>query len=424
MKPLSRRMLNLGTENAFSVIGKAKKFEEEVLKPQGKYLIYLQIGEPGFNTPENINEAAIRAIKDNKTHYTPTPGIRELREAVAQKTKKQTGVEYSPENVVVTSGGKSIIFYTINALIDPDDEVIIPNPAYPIYGSVTKYLGGKVIPIELKEENGFDLNVKELEKSITKKTKLIVINSPQNPTGGVFTEESLQKVAELAKKHDLWVLSDEIYSEMVHQGENSEKHFSITSVPGMAERTVILNGCSKTYAMTGYRIGWGVTKNTEMARALETLACNDTSCPTAIAQYAAIEALTGSQNPPVIMLAEYRKRRDLIVKLINNVPGMKCGSPKGAFYLMANVRGLLEKLGITTEELCDRIMREANVLILPGPVFGDFAENFVRFSYVANEENIIEGISRIKRFVDSLNFEKDLISENENAPITATLNQL
>jgi aspartate/methionine/tyrosine aminotransferase len=391
-------MPRLGTENAFSVIGKAQKFEEEVLKPQGKYLIYLQIGEPGFNTPDNINQAAINAIKNNHTHYTPTPGIPELRKAIAKKTSGETGVQYLPEDVVVVSGAKPIIFYIINALIDEGDEVIIPNPAFPIYGSVTEYLGGKVVPLRLREENDFNLNVEELKKSITSKTKLIVINSPQNPTGGVLTEEIIREVAELAKKNDLWVLSDEIYGEMVHEG----KHFSIASEEGMSERTVLLNGCSKTYAMTGYRIGWGLTKNKEMAQALEKLACNDTSCPSAVAQYAALEALTGTQEPVKMMLREYKKRRDLIVKLVNEIKGMKCHSPKGAFYLMVNVRGLKEKIGISTEELCDRIMKEANVLILPGSVFGHFGEDFVRFSYVSTEENIIEGMKRIKNFVDSI----------------------
>ncbi|MEK7190191.1 MAG: pyridoxal phosphate-dependent aminotransferase [Patescibacteria group bacterium] len=398
MKKFSRRMSHLGTENAFSVIGKAKKFEEEVLKPQGKHLIYLQIGEPGFNTPENINQAAIRAIKDNQTHYTPTPGVAKLREAVARKAQKETGVPYLPEDVVVTSGAKPIIFYMINALIEKGDEVIIPNPAFPIYGSVAEYLGGKVVPLPLREENNFNLNIKEVKKAITSKTKLIVLNSPQNPTGGVFTEKIIREVAKLAKQHDLWVLSDEIYSEMVHEG----KHFSITSVKGMGERTVLLNGCSKTYAMTGYRIGWGITKNKEMALALERLACNDTSCPNAVAQYAALEAITGPQKEVKVMLKEYKKRRDLIVKLVNKIDGMKCHSPKGAFYLMVNMRELLEKLEISTYELCDRIMKEANVLILPGPVFGKFAEDFVRFSYVSTEKNIIEGMARIKKFVESL----------------------
>ena len=398
MKSFSKRMSHLGTENAFSIIGKAKKFEEEILKPQGKYLIYLQIGEPGFDTPENINQATINAIKNNKTHYTPTAGLPELRQAIAEKTKRETGVLYTDEDVVVVSGGKPIIFYMINTLIDEGDEVIIPSPAFPIYESVTKYLGGKVISIPLLEENNFNPDIEEIKRKITPKTKLIVLNTPQNPTGAVFKEKIIKEIAELAKENDLWILSDEIYNEMVHDG----KHFSIARIEGMSERTVILNGCSKTYAMTGYRIGWGVTKNKEMAQALERFATNDTSCPSAMAQYAALEALTGPQGKVKTMLQEYKKRRDLIVKLANKIKGMKCHSPAGAFYLMVNVRELLDELKISAEKLCDRIMREANVLILPGSVFGNFADDFVRFSYVSTEENIIEGLTRIKKFVESL----------------------
>ena len=398
MKSLSKRMPRLGTENAFSVVGKAKKFEAEVLAPLGKNLIYLQIGEPGFDTPKNINDAAIKAINENQTHYTQTAGIPVLRNAIATSTSKYTGVDYKGEDVVVTPGAKPIMFYMINALIDEGDEVIIPNPAYPIYGSVTEYLGGVVVPIQLKEENDFNFKIEELESKITDKTKLIIVNSPQNPTGGVYSKELINQIAEIAIKYDLWVLSDEIYNEMVHEGE----HYSIASIPGMAERTVILNGCSKTYAMTGYRVGWGLTKNKEMCGALEQLACNDVSCVNAIAQYAALEAVSGPQEEVQKMLTEYKARRDLLVKLVNEVPGMKCHSPKGAFYLMVNVREILNKLNITAEELCDRIMKEANVLILPGTVFGVYGDDFVRFSYVSTREMIEEGMARISKFISSI----------------------
>jgi aspartate aminotransferase len=398
MKSLSKRMPNLGTENAFSVVGKAKKFEKEVLEPQGKNLIYLQVGEPGFDTPKNINDAAKRAIDDNQTHYTQTAGVPIVREAIAKSTNKYTGLDYNLDDIVITAGGKPIIFYMINALIDEGDEVIIPNPSYPIYASVTEYLGGKVVPIQLKEENDFNFKIEELESKITPKTKLLIVNSPQNPTGGVYSKELIEQIAEVAKKHDLWVLSDEIYNEMVHDGE----HFSIASLPGMAERTVILNGCSKTYAMTGYRIGWGITKNKEMRDALEQFACNDLSCVNAIAQYAALEAVSGPQEDVQKMLAEYKVRRDLLVNLVKEVPGMKCHFPKGAFYLMVNVREILDRLNITAEELCERIMKEANVLILPGTVFGTFGDDFVRFSYVSTREMITEGMARINKFITSI----------------------
>lgn len=398
MRPFSKRIPRLGTENAFSVIGKAKKFEEEFLKPKGENLIYLQIGEPSFDTPENINNATIKAILNGKTHYTPTPGIPELREVVAKYMSKYTGVDYQKEDIVITAGAKPVMFYMINALIDEGDEVIIPNPAYPIYGSVTEYLGGKVIPIQLKEENNFNLDVEELRNKITPKTKLIVLNSPQNPTGAIFDEQTIREVAKIAIENDLWVLSDEIYNEIIHDG----KHFSIASVEGMSERTVVLNGVSKTYAMTGYRLGWSAIKNKDMSGAIEKLSCNDVSCPNSITQYAVIEALTGPKTEIEKMIKEYRKRRDLLVGLAKEVPGMKCHLPQGAFYLMVNVKEIIEKLGITVEELCDKIMREAHVLILPGTVFGNFGENFVRFSYVSSEENIKKGMLQIKEFISSV----------------------
>jgi aspartate/methionine/tyrosine aminotransferase len=259
-------------------------------------------------------------------------------------------------------------------------------------------LGGKVVPIQLKEEKNFNFSIEDLESKITSNTKLIIVNSPQNPTGAVYSQKLIEEIAEVAKKHDLWVLSDEIYNEMVHDGE----HFSITSIDGMPERTVLLNGCSKTYAMTGYRVGWGITKDKEMAGYLEKLACNDISCVNASAQYAALEAVTGPHGEVTKMLAEYKTRRDLLVGLVNEVPGMKCHSPEGAFYLMVNVREILDRLNISAEELCDRIMKEAHVLILPGTVFGHFGEDFVRFSYVSTKEMIEEGMKRIKDFIATL----------------------
>lgn len=398
MKPFSKRMPHLGTENAFSVIGKAKKFEREVLTPKGERLVYLQIGEPGFNTPDNINQAAIKAINDNQTHYTATTGIMPLREAIAKMSSAYSATPYEASDVIVLPGGKPVMFYMINALIDEGDEVIVPNPSYPIYGSVTEYLGGKMVPIQLREDRDFNFTAEDLRALITPKTKMIILNSPQNPTGGVYTKELIEEIAQIAIENDLWVLSDEIYDRMVHEGE----HISITSVPGMQERTVMLNGCSKTYAMTGYRIGWAVTSNKEMAEYIEKLACNDVSCTNTIAQYAALEAITGPQDQVDYMLEEYKKRRDLMVSLVNEIPGMHCHSPKGAFYLMVNVRDILDKLSITADELCDRIMKEAHVLILPGTVFGLFGDDFVRFSYVSTEEDIKEGLTRLKTFIESI----------------------
>jgi len=398
MKPFSKRMPHLGTENAFSVIGKAKEFEKEVLAPKGEKLIYLQIGEPGFDTPDNINKAAITAINNNKTHYTATTGIPELREAVAKISSEYSAEPYKASDVIILPGGKPVMFYMINALIDEGDEVIVPNPSYPIYGSVTEYLGGKMVPIQLREDRDFNFTAEDLRSLITPKTKMIILNSPQNPTGGVYTKELIEEIAQIAIENDLWVLSDEIYDRMVHEGE----HISITSVPGMQERTVMLNGCSKTYAMTGYRVGWAVTSNKEMAEYIEKLACNDVSCTNTIAQYAALEAIIGPQDQVDYMLDEYKKRRDLMVSLVNEIPGMHCHSPKGAFYLMVNVREILDKLSITADELCDKIMKEAHVLILPGTVFGLFGDDFVRFSYVSTEDDIKEGLNRIKNYIESI----------------------
>lgn len=398
MKPFSLRLAHLGTENAFSVISKAKKFEREELESKGEKLIYLQIGEPAFDTPKNIKQAAIKALQKNQTHYTASPGIPELRKIIAEKTSPRSCSKYEMEDVVVMPAAKSVIFHMINALIDPGDEAIIPNPGFPIYESVVNYLGGTSIPLPLQEERNFNFSIDDLGKRITSKTKLIIINSPQNPTGGVLTEETLEGMAKLAKEHDLWVLSDEIYDRIIYEGH----HLSITRFSGMPERTVILNGCSKTYAMTGWRIGWAVTKNRPMAQYLEQLIINDVSCTNTPTQFAAIEALTGPQESVEMMKKEYQKRRDLLVSLVQEIPGMNCQTPKGAFYLFVNVKSILEKLKISSAEFADRVMREAHVVILPGTAFGAYGEGYIRFSYVSSEEDIKEGLRRIKLFLNEL----------------------
>ncbi|MBI4994804.1 pyridoxal phosphate-dependent aminotransferase [Candidatus Peregrinibacteria bacterium] len=395
MKPFSKRLAHLGTENAFSVVSKAKKFEREELKPKGKNLVYLQIGEPAFDTPENIKQAGIKAIQANQTHYAPSPGIYEFRQVIADKMSPRSCTKYQAEDVVVMPAGKPVIFHTINALIDPGDEAIIPNPGYPIYESVTNYLGGVSVPLPLLEEKDFNFEISELEKLITPRTKMIVVNSPQNPTGGVFTFETLAGIAELAKKHDLWVLSDEIYDRIVYEG----KHISITSFQGMPERTVLLNGCSKTYAMTGWRLGWAVTASREMAQYLEQLIINDVSCTATMVQYAGMEALQGPQDSVEYMKKEYLRRRDLLISLVREIPGMSCRVPKGAFYLFVNIKPILQKLGIKAAEFADKIMKEANVVILPGTSFGEYGEGYIRFSYVSSEADICEGLKRMKEYL-------------------------
>ncbi len=393
-------MPRLGTENAFAVISRAKKFEREELEPHGKKLIYLQIGEPAFDTPDNIKQAGIRAIQENQTHYTASPGIPALRKAVAETTTAATNscVPYEAEDVVVFPGAKPTMFYMINALIDPGDEVIIPNPGFPIYESVVNYLGGTSVPLPLLEESDFNFSLEALKSLITPKTKMIIINSPQNPTGGVLKRETLEGMAKLCIDNDLWVLSDEIYDRIIYDGE----HVSVVSFPGMPERTVVLNGCSKTYAMTGWRMGWAVTKNKQMAQALEQLETNDVSCPPAMTQAAALEALTGPQDAVGVMRGEYQKRRDLLVSLVNEVPGMSCKTPLGAFYLFVNVKPICQKLEVDCAALADMIMRNAHVLILGGTAFGKHGEGYIRFSYVSSEENIRQGMKQIKEYLATI----------------------
>ncbi|MBI2638133.1 pyridoxal phosphate-dependent aminotransferase [Candidatus Peregrinibacteria bacterium] len=398
MKPFSVRMPHLGTENAFSVISKAKKFEREELEPKGEKLVYLQIGEPAFDTPDNIKQAAIKAIQEGQTHYTPSPGIPPLRTLIAEKTSPRSCVKYEMEDVVVMPAAKPVIFHMINALVDPGDEVIIPNPGFPIYESVVNYLGGTVVPLPLLEEKDFNFSLDDLKKLITPRTKLVIINSPQNPTGGVLTESTLEGMAKLAIENDLWVLSDEIYDNIIYEG----RHVSITKFPGMPERTVILNGCSKSYAMTGWRLGWAVTKNRQMAQYLEQLIINDVSCTNSPTQFAGIEALSGPQDAVKMMREEYRKRRDLLVSLVNDIPGMSCKSPKGAFYLFVNVKSILAKLGLNASQFADRILREAHVVILPGTAFGIHGEGYIRFSYVSSETDIQEGLRRMKEYLSKI----------------------
>lgn len=400
MRKFTPRLNNIGTEDAFSVMAIANKFENEELLPQGKKLIRLQIGEPAFDTPENIKEAAIEAIKGNKTHYTPPPGLPVVREALAKKSSEMTGCQFEMDDIVVHAGAKPVIFFTINAVVDPGDEVIIFDPAWPIYASVTKYLGGTPVFVPLKEELGFQPDIKDVEAAITDKTVMMVINTPSNPTGGIYSMETLKALAEIAKKHDIWVITDEIYDHILFEG----KHESILSVEGMPERTILLNGASKTYAMTGWRMGWSATKNKEMRLSIERLQINDTSCPATMNQLAVLEAVSSPKTAPAVeeMRLGYLKRRDLIHKLVNDIPYLSANLPKGTFYLFANATKLCEKLGLNSKQLADKIMREAHVLLLHGSGFGPHGENFIRFSFVSSEADIIEGCRRLKEWIENL----------------------
>ncbi len=400
MRKFSNRLSRLGTEDAFSVMAKAQKFIKEELAPTGEKLIFLQIGEPAFDTPENIKQAGIKAIQENKTHYTPPPGIPEVRQGVADYETAITGIKFDLNDVVIHAGAKPCIWNTINATVDEGDEVIIFDPAWPIYASVTNYLGGKPVFVGLKEELGFQPDLEEVKAAITDKTVLMVVNSPCNPTGGVFSKETLEGLAKLAVEHDFWVISDEIYDHIVFEG----KHESILQFQGMPERTVLLNGSSKSFAMTGWRMGWSATKNPEMKGKIEHLQINDTSCPAAMNQWALLEAVSGAESPAAVekMRLEYLRKRDLISKLVNDIPGVSAKIPKGTFYLFVNVTNLCEKLGINSKELADRLMREAHILCLHGSGFGPHGENFIRFSFVGSDEDITEGVRRFAEWVKTL----------------------
>lgn len=381
---LAQRMNRLGTETAFEVLAKAKKLESE-----GKEIIHLEIGEPDFDTPKNIKKAAINAIKNGFTHYTPSAGILEAREAVAEYLNKtRPGIDAKPQDIVITVGGKPVMLYTILALVDEGDEVICPNPSYPIYESLVNFVGGKVVPLHIKEENDFNFDPKDLEKLITPKTKLVVLNSPANPTGGVITKKQMDEIYEILSKHpNIFILSDEIYSEIIY----GEEHISIATYPGMRERTIVLDGLSKTYAMTGWRLGYGLCPS-KLAPYITKLITNSVSCAPAFGQKALIEALRGPQDSVKKMVKEFKKRRDEIVKGLNEIPGFSCKTPKGAFYVFPNIKAT----GMKSQELADLILYEAGVAVLSGTCFGEFGEGYLRFSYANSLENIKKAIERIK----------------------------
>ena len=382
------RTKNLGTETAFEVLAKAK-----ALEAKGKEVIHLEIGEPDFDTPQNIKQAAKKALDEGYTHYGPSAGLPEARATVAEYVSKTRNIKVTPDQVVITAGAKPIILFTIFSLIDPGDEVIYPNPGFPIYESLIEFLEAKAVPIKLREENDFRLDTDELKKLVTNKTKLIIINSPQNPTGGILTKDDLKAIADIAISKDIYVLADEIYSRIIYEG----KFESITQFPGMQERTVILDGLSKTYAMTGWRIGWGIMNN-QLAFYGARLMTNTNSCTASFSQRALIEALTGPQEEPKKMVEEFRKRREVIVEGLNAIPRISCKKPKGAFYVFPNIT----KTGWNSQKLADHILSEAGVAVLSGTSFGAFGEGFLRVSYANSVENIKKGLDRIRGFVEEL----------------------
>ncbi|MDW8040261.1 MAG: pyridoxal phosphate-dependent aminotransferase [Nitrososphaerota archaeon] len=381
---LADRMAALGTETAFEVLAKAKALER-----QGKEIIHLEIGEPDFDTPENIKKAAVKALYSGYTHYVPAAGIPELREAIAEYISKTRNIPVSPEEVVVTPGAKPIMFFAILACVNSGEEVLYPNPGFPIYESMINFVGAKPIPIPLKEENDFRLDHEYVKEKITKKTKMIILNSPENPTGGILTREDLKVVADcIANRDDVIVLSDEIYSRIIYEGV----HESIASLPGMKEKTIILDGFSKTYAMTGWRLGYGVMRK-ELAEKIAQLMVNSNSCTCAFVQMAGVEALKGPQDSVNRMVAEFRKRREIIVEGLNKINGITCKKPKGAFYVFPNITGT----GMGSKELSDYLLKEAGVAVLPGTSFGKYGEGYLRISFANSVENIKRALERIDK---------------------------
>jgi aspartate/methionine/tyrosine aminotransferase len=383
---LTDRVNRMGTETAFEVLAKARKLEAE-----GKKIIHLQIGEPDFTTPKNICDAAIRSIQHGDTHYTPAPGTMETRKAVADYISRTRCVDFSPENVVVTPGGKPVMFYTILALIQKGDEVIYPNPGFPIYESMINVANGTPVPLQLKEENNFCIDVSEFEKLITDKTRLVIINTPGNPTGKTIARSDIEKMAEILKDRDIIVLSDEIYSRILY--DNAEC-FSISKIPYMKDKTIILDGFSKTYAMTGWRAGYGVFP-LELVPIISKLMVNSNSCTNAMVQKACIEALNGPQDEVDKMVAEFKRRRDVIVEGLNSIKGFSCLTPDGAFYAFPNIT----KTGFKSKELADNLLYDAGVATLAGTSFGKYGEGFLRFSYANSVQNIKLAIQKIKDYL-------------------------
>ncbi|MCX7833255.1 MAG: pyridoxal phosphate-dependent aminotransferase [Ignavibacteria bacterium] len=379
---LAKRMERLGTETAFEVLAKAKKLEAE-----GKKIIHLEIGEPDFDTPENISNAAIEALKKGFTHYNPSPGLPELRQTIAEYMSRTRGLNFTADEVVVMPGGKPVMFYAILAIVEEDDEVIYPNPGFPIYESMINFIGAKAVPIPLREEKGFAFDIEEFKTLVNDKTKMVILNSPHNPTGGVLTKDDILNIANVIKDRDIWVLSDEIYSRLIFEGE----HFSIAQVDGFKERTIILDGYSKYYAMTGWRAGFGVM-NKEIAPHIAKLVTNSVSCTNTFVQKACIEALTGPQDSVDKMREEFMARREIIVDGLNSIPGFSCIMPHGAFYAFPNIT----KTGYKAKELQDHLLNNAGVASLAGTAFGAYGEGYLRFSYANSRENIKEAIKKIK----------------------------
>jgi aspartate/methionine/tyrosine aminotransferase len=381
---LAKRMARLGTETAFETLAKAR-----ALEAQGRNIIHLEIGEPDFDTPENVVEAGVNAIHEGYTHYSPSAGMPALREAVAEVVTGTHGVKVSPDEVVVVPGGKPTIYFTFTALVEEGDEVIYPNPGFPIYESLINFTGAKPVPLQMREEKDFRLDPNELADLITDRTKLIVLNSPHNPTGSVLTEQDVKDIAAAIGDRDIMVLSDEIYSRLIFEGQ----HHSLMSLPGWRERVILLDGWSKTYAMTGWRLGYGVMRK-ELAAQFGRLMTNVNSCSAAFTQMAGIEAIKGDQSSVDHMRSQFKARRDKFIAGLNKIPGFSCRLPHGAFYAFPNIK----KMGWESRKLADVLLNDAGVACLSGTAFGAFGEGYLRFSIANSMENLDEALNRVENW--------------------------
>ena len=382
---LAERMNRIGVETAFEVLVRAR-----ALEAQGRDIIHLEIGEPDFDTPRHIVEAGKQALDQGWTHYGPTQGLPELREAIASYICRTRGIRVGAEHVCVVPGGKPIIFFPLMALVEPGDEVIYPNPGFPIYESMINFLGAKPVPIPLVEDRGFSFDLNVLKDSLTPKTKMLILNSPHNPTGGVIPAADVRAIADMVRDRDLIVLSDEIYTRIYFD----EEPLSISTLPGMLEKTIILDGFSKTYAMTGWRMGYGVMP-TWLVDPVNKLMVNSNSCTASFTQRAGIAALNGPQDDVTKMVEEFRRRRDAFCAALNTLPGFRCPIPGGAFYAFPNIQGT----GLKSKELADALLQKAGVACLSGTAFGAYGDGYLRFSIANSYEKLMDAVERIRKFL-------------------------